>query len=102
MSEPITLPGLTLDILRPPADKWEREYLAFRRFLPALFATYRGKYVAVHDEQVVASGDDKVALALSVYAQYGYVPIYIGLVSDAPIERVRIPHYRLSATSSTP
>jgi hypothetical protein len=102
MSDPITLPGLILDIPGPPADKWEREYRAFRRLLPSLLSAHRGKYVAVREEQVVASGDDKVALALSVYAQYGYVTIYVGLVSESPIARVRIPHYRLSPESSRP
>jgi hypothetical protein len=96
MSDPITLPGLILTIPTPPADKWEREFRAFQRLLPDLLSTHRGKYVAVHDERVVDSGDDKVALALSVYGRFGYVPIYVGLVSESPIERVRIPHYRLS------
>jgi hypothetical protein len=102
MSDSITLPALILDMPGPPANKCEREYRAFRRLLPDLLSTHRGKYVAVHEEQVVGSGEDKVALALSVYAQYGYVPIHVGLVSESPIERVRIPDYRLSSASSTP
>ena len=96
MNDPIILPAVLLDPPSPPAVKWEREYRAFRRFLPDLLPTHRGKYVAVHEEQVVDSGDDKVALALAAYARFGYIPIYVGLVAEPPIERVRIPHYRIS------
>jgi hypothetical protein len=77
----------------PPKDKWEREHLAFLRLLPQLLQTHAGKYVAVHDEQVVDSGDDKVALALRVYDRFGYQPIHVGLVSERP-EVVRIPYRR--------
>src|SRR5262249_22792908 len=60
MSQPETLPAPVID--RPPRHKWEREYRAFLRLLPELLKTHRGKYVAVHEEQVVDSGDDEVAL----------------------------------------
>jgi Family of unknown function (DUF5678) len=67
-----------------PRNKWEREYQAFRRLLPRLLETHRGKYVAVHDEQVVDSGEDKLAILLRAYTRYGYVPIYVGSWPSAP------------------
>jgi hypothetical protein len=38
--------------------------------------------VAIHDEQVVDCGDDKVALALRVLNKIGNVDIHVGFVSD--------------------
>ena len=84
MSEPITLPAPAVDPITPPRSKWEREYEAFRRLLPQLLATHRGRYVAIHDGQVVGDGDDRLALALQVLAEVGNVPIHVGLVSEEP------------------
>ncbi len=85
----------TLAIPLPPIEppKGEREYQAFLRLLPGLLATHRGKYVAVHDGQVVDSDTDEVGLILRVQARIGYVPLYVGLVTDQPLV-IRIPHYR--------
>jgi hypothetical protein len=79
----------------PPEDKWRREQRAFRRLLPELLKAYRGQYVAVHEGQVVESGPDKLDVAGRAYARFGYVPIYVSLVSDQPTPPVRIPSPRL-------
>ncbi len=68
----------------PTTSKWQREYAAFRRLLPELRADYQGKFVAIHGEQVVDSGDDKIALALCVLGEVGNIDIHIGLVTDEP------------------
>lgn len=89
-----TLPAPQIDW--PPAEtKWERERRAFHRLLPSLLATHRDKYVAIHEERVVDSGDDKVALALRAYDKFGYVPIFVSLVTDVPQRPVRIPSPRI-------
>jgi hypothetical protein len=67
-----------------------------------LLRTHRGKYVAVHEEQVVDQGNDLIALAQAVYTRYGYVPIYVGPVLEAPIEKARIPHYRIPERNVAP
>jgi hypothetical protein len=64
--------------------KFHREQRAFRRLLPQLLTTHRGKFVAIHGEQVVDCGDDKVAVALRVLTKLGNVDIYVGLVTDEP------------------
>ena len=66
MNEPSILAAPVVDLSAPPRTKWEREYQTFRQLLPQLLATHRGQYVAIHDGQVVDSGDDKLALALRV------------------------------------
>lgn len=80
-------------LLNPPT-KFEREMAAFRRLLPTLLERYRGQYVAIHEEQVVGSGDDLVSVALVAYKQHGYQPIYVDLVTDEPVRPVRIPHFK--------
>ena len=92
MSETAVQPPLAVDLPAPELPKGEREYQAFQRLLPQLLTTHHGKYVAIHDGQVVDSDTDDVALILRVQAKVGYVPIHVGLVSEArPV--VRFPHY---------
>jgi hypothetical protein len=74
--------------------KWQREYEAFLRLQSELLTTHAGEYVAVHDGQVVASGNDDVELALQFFAQHGNVPVHIGRVTATPEPAARIPHYR--------
>jgi hypothetical protein len=68
----------------PPRSKWEREYRAFQQLLPQLLLTERGKYVAIHEGQVIDSDCDEMALIARVLAQIGNVDIHVGLVSDQP------------------
>jgi hypothetical protein len=84
--------AFAVDLPARELTKGEREFQAFLRLLPKLLATHRGKYVAIHDGQVVDTDTDDVALILRVQAKVGYVPIHVGLVTEQrPI--VRIPHY---------
>ena len=84
MSATGTLPAPAVELPPPLRSKWEREYAAFQRLLPHLLATHRGKYVAIHDGQVIHTGDDKLAVALHVLGQIGNVPIHVGLVTEEP------------------
>lgn len=95
MSEPVTYPAVSLTIPIPAHNKWEREYRAFLHMLPELLRSHRGKYVAVHDGRVVDEGEDKIALALGAYQKFGYVPIYVGLVTERPLPTERIPSFRV-------
>ena len=95
MSEVVTYPPVVLPRPAPPVDKFERERLTFYRLLPSLVQTHRGQYVAIHNEQVVDSGDDRLDVADRVWVKHGYVPIYVELVTDEPQPPVRIPHYRV-------
>jgi hypothetical protein len=73
--------------------KWDRERRAFYRLLPSLISTLRNKYVAIHEEKVVESGDSVIETAERAYARFGYIPIYLGLVTDqvSPPVRMRSP-----------
>jgi Tfp pilus assembly protein PilP len=94
MSEPIeTFPAPEL-VEPPPANKWEREYRAFRDMLPELLKTHRGLYVAIHEGRVEDTDRDELALMERVVKKLGNVSIHVGLVDES--ERVeRIPHYRI-------
>ncbi len=70
----------------------EKERAAFLRLKEQLLRTHRGKYVAILDGQVIdADADDRV-LTKRVYAEHGYVPIYIDQVTkEAPVRRLLSP-----------
>ncbi|NUQ65993.1 MAG: hypothetical protein HUU20_26325 [Pirellulales bacterium] len=83
MSEAVGLPAPVIDPA-PPRNTWEYEYQAFLSLLPQLLTTHRNRYVAIHNGQVVDSGDEKLAVALRVLAKVGNVPIHVGLVTEEP------------------
>jgi hypothetical protein len=92
ITQPAVLPAPLLASL--PRDKWQRGQQAFRRLLPGLLVSHRNQYVAIHEEKVVESGTDKLDVAGKAYARFGYLPIFVSLVSDQPVPLVRIPSSR--------
>ena len=96
-----TIPAPVLEPASVPDAKWQREYQAFVRLLPELLQTYRNQYVAIHDGHVVASGSELVDVAMRAYAEHGYVPIYVNLVSDQPPAPVRLPTPRILQAGPT-
>ncbi len=87
---------------QPPLTKWQREYQAFQRLLPQLLQTHWGRYVVIHNGEVVDSGANDVNLALHFFAQHGNVPIHVGLVKDQPEPAIRVPRYRPLAGTREP
>ena len=73
----------------PAQTKWDREYHAFCALLPQLLGTERGKYVAVHEERVIDSDVDEIALTMRVVGLIGNVDFHVGLVTEqvAPVYR---------------
>jgi PHD/YefM family antitoxin component YafN of YafNO toxin-antitoxin module len=61
----------------------EPEREAFQRLLPELLKTHRGRFVAIHDGQVIDTDTEKGALAQRVLAQ-SYGPVYIEEVREHP------------------
>src|SRR5262245_44556744 len=88
------------ETLAPPAlpvsdnDKWRCEQRAFHQLLPKLLQSHPGQFVAIHDGKVVESGSDKLEVAGRAYARFGYVPIFVSLVTDQLHAPVRIPSPR--------
>lgn len=95
MSSAEILPAPVVDTRGVLPTKWDREKAAFRALLPSLLDDHRGRYVAIHEGVVVASGDDQLRTAREAYAKFGYVPIYVGLVTDQPPPQLRVPTPRL-------
>lgn len=92
MSATVRNSGIAVELPAPELAKGEREYQAFLRLLPNLLVTHRGRYVAIHEEQVVDSDGSDVALIQRVQKRIGYIPIFVGLVTEEP-SVMRIPHY---------
>ena len=84
MSQGQTTPLFQVNLDQTPHSKFERERRAFYRLLPQLLATHRGRYVAIHDEQVAASGPNRLEVAMHVLEHSGNVDIFVGLVNDEP------------------
>jgi hypothetical protein len=85
MSETATTPTFEVHLPEPPAPtKGERERRAFLRLLPELLQSHADQYVAIHNEQVVDSGPDDIALIRRVHERVGYVPIHVARVERQP------------------
>ena len=80
--QPTTLAPPLLTVTPPNPTKWEREHRAFLRLLPDLLLTHRGQYVAIHDGQVMESGDDALTVALRALRRVGNVDIHVGRVTE--------------------
>jgi len=98
MIETAILPAPILPGSTPAVSKFERERTAFRRLLPTLMKDYRDKYVAIHEEKVVGSGDNLLDVADAAYSKFGYQPIYVNLVTDELKPIVRMPSSRIIST----
>src|SRR6185369_791179 len=94
MSESMRIPMHEVHLLAPTMSKGDREHQVFLRMLPELLKSHCGQYVAIHEEKLVDSDCDDIALVQRVHAKFGYVPIHVGLVAEVqPVNRV--PHYRV-------
>ncbi len=51
---------------------------------------YCGKFVAVHNGKIVGFNESRVKLAIRVYKNLGYVPVYIGKVEKEK-ETIELP-----------
>ena len=99
MNDVTILPAPEIEPLVTRETAWERERRAFFQLLPSLLKTNPGQYVAVHDGTVVASGSDRINVALDAYRQLGYVPLSVGFIGEAPRRSVRLPSPRVLRTS---
>ncbi len=70
---------------------FEREVAAFERLKPTLQEQYSGRAVAVYQGQVIAAGNDKMAVLGAVLETRGPVPCYIEWVEPEAPRQARIP-----------
>lgn len=84
----IALPAPTL--AGPPVRKYERERAAFWRLWPELVKTYDGQFVAIHQEQVLDSDRDELALIARVLHRVGNVAIFVECVTNKPRPLTRV------------
>jgi antitoxin (DNA-binding transcriptional repressor) of toxin-antitoxin stability system len=70
----------------------EKERAHFLRLKDQLLRTHRGKFVAILNGEVIDVDEDGKALTRRVYAEYGYVPIYIDrVVEERPVRQIPSP-----------
>jgi hypothetical protein len=75
---------------------FEQEVAAFEQLKPALLKQYAGRYVAIYQGKVVASGDEKLTLLDQVREQFGPIVCYIEKVSPDSPRTVRLPSIRVA------
>jgi len=98
-TEDLVIEWVSAHLNEPDRDEinqaFEQEIAAFARLKPDLFPKYSGQYVAIYQGEVVASGDEKLAVLDQVRERLGDVVCYVEKVtSDAP-RTVRLPSYRV-------
>jgi hypothetical protein len=73
-------------------DPWLRDEQAFFFMLPELLKTLRGKWVAVHNGQVIDVGDSVRDVLLRVRERFPRTEAYIQLVDEnLPVIKMRSP-----------
>ena len=101
MSDATTLPAPDLGLEGTTTAAWEMSdghSFDFRaeRFWPPI----GGNTSPCTKRHVIAEGPDQVAVAKGGLRWAGYVPIYVGLVTDEPPRPARIPSPRLPCAGS--
>ena len=74
---------------RPTASDqaFQHEVAAFERMKPELLRQYRNRVVAIHNGQVIQVGSENESVAdvaMRVYEQLGYIPVYVHRVEETP------------------
>lgn len=75
---------------RPTNPELAAEFDAFERMLPELMKQYAGKYVALHNGEVVVAGATRTDALTVAHQQQPNRLVYVRLVTDQPqpIERI--------------
>ena len=69
---------------------WEQERAAFYRMFDELMKDYKDQFVVICQRRVVASGNDKFAVARAAMKQCPGMPAFIHKVTTEPIPVVRL------------
>jgi len=65
-------------------DALREEAHAFQRVKSSLMEQYEGRYVALYQGEVIASGDNEFDLLCQVHQQFGPIPCLIDRVDNTP------------------
>ena len=74
----------------PAPPEFLNEIAAFEELKPELLKQYQGRVVAIYQGQVVAVGDNVLAVHDAVTAKFGSVPCYVEWVEAVTPRRVQI------------
>jgi len=77
-------------LLDADLEKIRREQAAYEAMHADLKETGSGKWVAVHEGQVVDRDDDDVALHRRVRDRYGDIAILLTRVDESPVREIRL------------
>lgn len=69
-------------------SKLDLEVAAYEDMHSELRKTYLGQWVAIHNQQLVDSDTDRIALYFRIRRKYGQVSILLRQVKDQPVEEI--------------
>lgn len=78
---------------------FEQEVAAFERLKPTLIEQYPGQFVAIYQGEVIATGDEKLALLEQVREQFGNIVCYIEKASPNSPRTVRMPSIQIARSN---
>ncbi len=76
--------------------KVEKEQAIFEQEKSELLKKYRGRYIAMHNGEVVETAANLRALRNKVFAHFGYTPMLHTLVTDEPDREIVVRSPRLA------
>lgn len=71
--------------------QWERNYRFFYDHEREFERQYPGLYIAVHENTVLATGENPGQLAGDMYRKYGNIPVYVAKPGNKEIETIHFP-----------
>jgi len=75
--------------------KVEKEQASFEQQKPELLKKYRGRYIAMHNGEVVETAIDLRTLRSKVFARFGHTPMLHTVVTDEPDREIVVRSPRL-------
>ncbi|MDH7485731.1 MAG: hypothetical protein QHJ81_05580 [Anaerolineae bacterium] len=85
-------PAKSTTLQQDALNALQKERAAFLRLKEQLLRTHSGQFVAILNGEIIDSDTDDRALTRRVYAEHGYVPIYIDEVTkEPPLRRILSP-----------
>lgn len=96
LEEVLRLPAIKLIHIDTTEQVFERERDSFLRMKQRLLndQAYLDRYVAIINGNVADSDTDKSVLVERVYTKFGYIPLYIGKVTNEQKRYRRLPSPR--------
>jgi hypothetical protein len=94
-TEEVVIEAINEHLERLNRQKLEIEQQAYEQMYSKLKKKYLGQFVAIHNKELVGTGQDFESLFLRIQESFGDVPILICQVTESPVQEWRFRSPRL-------